>query len=515
MKDEARDAKSRSATDGPEHLTSTPRLPYVSQMGVRGGRDTRAADRSRVRRVQALLCTAPVHELQASRNQRGGLWTELDCYELVLDAIDNVVDRMGFDVGCDQGELEAYLATAVCDQLNSAEPRQADEIAHAIVEVLIRPRQGVYTDDRRRPFDFALLREHPGIDGAYLVATNEAINVLVGALDTDVASAQAAAEAQLENLLKRNRFAEAAAVANDARIRSIQYGADVRRVIAETRRDVRRVGWSGEVPKRLSEILKHIEERLDLEQRMLASLRDHRDNAAQEDLSRQASDLIEVVGDCMNRHRELHNLVLEAEKAFYVEQHRQAFLPSVFLRGVDLLDELLSPLLAAGLGQAAHPLAAFAEAAWGTGTPRLTRLTNLYSMLLADSREIGDGVPLPDHDLDGDADDLRRFTREAWASAQSILEDGGAAPRRLSELLVAARATGVRDADELVALLALRAFDPVFENPRPGEVVIASFDDGAILADPQWAGADLLVGALTIDGVRARTGANPRREEPS
>ncbi len=47
----------------------------------------------------------------------------------------------------------------------------------------------------RRDYDFKLIEEVPGYGGTvYLRTTDEAVNVLVGALDTDVTSAQIAAE---------------------------------------------------------------------------------------------------------------------------------------------------------------------------------------------------------------------------------------------------------------------------------------------------------------------------------
>lgn len=445
-----------------------------------------------------------MHELQASRAQRGGIWSAVDCYDLVLEAIDTVVDKMGFDVGCAQDDLEHHLADHVAALVPDASADDAADVAHVVVEQLIRPRQGAYTDDRRRQFDFALLREHPGVEGAYLVATNEAINVLIGALDTDVASAQAAAEAQLHNLLRRNRLAEAAGVARDARVRSIQYGQEVRRVIADTRRDVRRAGWSGSVPERMNEILTHLSERLDLEERMLASLRDHRDDAGRADLAEQASGLIATVGDCLTRHRELHNLVLQADEAFYEEQHRQAFRPSVHLQGVDLIDEVLGPVLATTLGAGLPIASSFAEAAWGPTSPRLARLDSLLRMLLADTRDIDrDGAPLPDDALD-DEEDSRRFSEAAHAAATAILQACRAAPHRLSALLEQAAAHDDGSVD-LVVLRCLAAFEPELGHPKPDQELLAALDDGTRFVGAEWEGADLLVGVLRVDGERLAT----------
>jgi hypothetical protein len=466
-------------------------------------------DRSR---VQALLCTAPLHELQASRNQRGGLWSDLDCYDVALETIDKVVDTMGFDVGCDQAELESHVAGFIARRTPDTDPDEVADVAHVIVELLIRPRRSAYTDDRRRPFDFALLREHPAAAGTYLTATNEAINVLVGALDTDVASAQAAAEAQLQNLLRRNRLREAAAVAGAARIRSIQYGMEVRKVISDTRRDVRRAGWSGDVPARLAEIRAHLTERVELERRMLASLRDRLVESERPDLAAHASRLIETVSECLNRHRELHNVVLEAEEAFYVEQHRQAFLPQTFLRSVDVIDEVVAPVLQGTLGGMHAVISAFAEATLGPRAPRIGRLDAVLAMLLADPRQVdSQGAPVSDVQLQDRADDPRLLSDEARKVADALFADLDT-PARLSTLLVAARSSGVAGAVDVVALRALAAFDPDLAHLRVGDRILAAVDDGTLLNDDDWRGTDLLVGIVVADGERLAAAARVAEE---
>ena len=101
----------------------------------------------------------------------------------------------------------------------------------------------------RRVWDFRLLIELVSPDGGiYLRASDEAINVLVGALDTDVESAEIAAEVKLENLIRRGRLSDAQLAAQQARYRTIEYAETLRRKLEATRRDVRAVDWEHEVP---------------------------------------------------------------------------------------------------------------------------------------------------------------------------------------------------------------------------------------------------------------------------
>lgn len=456
-------------------------------------------DESRSRRVRALLCTAPLHDLQATRANRGKIFPELDCFDLALGAIDFVVDHMGFDSGADPEAVVAHLFGEIVDWVPAASEDDVEAAARAINEVLIRPQRGQYSepdDPTRRPFDFALLREEPSPDGIRVTATNEAINVLVGALDTEVASAVAAAEAKLESLLSRRRFGEAEQAARDARIRSIQWMAEVSRIIADTRLDVRRAGWDEATPEKLKEIIDDLARQMVVERRMLEAMRTDRDTTDRPDLAQSTHRLIAVVEDCLNRHRELHTRVMDATEAFFSEHARQAFQPTTSLEAVDLYERLFLPVLRGAVGHVTPTVEAFASGCWGVADLRVPSIERLLEILLADPRVIDDlGGELPDDELD-DSDDPRLFPREAWEAAEQALAAIDQ-PSRLSTILTKLRADGETTAAELLGLLALKAADPaVADLRRLGTPVLAAADDGELFEDDDYAGADLLVGWL-------------------
>lgn len=459
-------------------------------------------DESRSRRVRALLCTAPLHDLQATRANRGGIFPELDCFDLALGAIDFVVDHMGFDTGADPEEVVSHLFGEIVDWVPDATEDDAEAAARAINEVLIRPQQGLYSepdDPTRRPFDFALLREEPSPDGIRVTATNEAINVLVGALDTEVASAVAAAEAKLESLLSRRRFGDAEQAARDARIRSIQWMAEVRRIIADTRLDVRRAGWDEAVPLKLGEIISELAKQMVVERRMLEAMRDDKDTTDRSDLARSTQRLISVVEDCLNRHRELHSRVMEASETFFVEHARQAFQPTMSLQAVDLYERLFVPVMQGRIAAVRSAVEVFASGSWGVADLRIPSMERLLDILLADPRVVDElGDALPDDELD-DAEDPRRFPREAWEAAEDALA-AIERPTRLSALLSHARAAGDSDVGELLGLLSLNAADPALADLRRlGVPVLAAANDGEQLDDLIYISADLLVGWLQPD----------------
>lgn len=486
----------------PDVLDETPANGDADGGGIlRTGPRPGQRDDSRSRRVRALLCTAPLHELQATRANRGGIYPQIDCFDLALGAIDFVVDHMGFDTGADPEAVISHLFGEIVDWVPDASIDEVESAARAINEVLIRPQRGLYSepdDPTRRPFDFALLREEPSLDGIRVTATNEAINVLVGALDTEVASAVAAAEAKLESLLARRRFGDAELAARDARIRSIQWMTEVRRIVADTRLDVRRAGWSDRAPATLTEIVDDLAKQMVVERRMLEAMRDDRDTLDRDDLARSTQGLIAVVEDCLNRHRELHARVMEATEIFFSEHARQAFLPTTSLEAVDLYSRLFLPVMRSHIADV-DSLEVFASASWGVGDLRVVSVDRLLEVLLADPRELNDlGEELPDDELD-DSDDPRRFAPSAWDAIEAVLAAVDA-PQRLSVLLREVRTVGQASAAELLGLVALKASDPALSDLRRNAVrVLAAADDGEQFTDETYEGADLLVGWLSPD----------------
>ena len=165
----------------------------------------------------------------------------------------------------------------------------------------------------RRVWDFRLLVELVSPDGEiYLRASDEAINVLVGALDTDVESAQIAAEVKLENLIRRGRLSDAQLAAQQARYRTVQYAETLRRKLEATRRDVRAVDWEGEVPDLIDEALTHIAERYRYENAILTNIAETRDEAEDPVRKHKAAELVEIVSDCIRRHTQLQARLQEA-----------------------------------------------------------------------------------------------------------------------------------------------------------------------------------------------------------
>jgi len=463
------------------------------------------------RRLKALACTAPLHDLDARKTRLD--WADAARYQMAeigLQAIDQVTLAMDFDHGAAQDEVVHRLLPFVAAQVPGAPAGEHEQVGHWVIDNLINVGSldrgfavdyGTITEDGRyvrRRFDFKLLVEVAGPDGeVYLRASDEAINVLVGALDTDVESAQVAAEVKLENLISRGRLGDARLAAEQARYRTVQYAEALRQKLDATRRDVRSVDWLAAVPALLDEALTHIESRYKAETAILDHIATARDEATEPERRRQAAELVTVVGDCIQRHTQLQARLQEAGAVFRAEQDRQQFTGRPRRAAVDVFGQLLRPCLGLHVATALEPTAAFFRAGAGVKVPSVPSLGGLVETLLTPPTERDTlGEPVPEPELA--PADPGRFSEEQWARTDAALPGAGQAVR-LSALLAEARAADP-DLPQLVALRALHAVGTAVATARSqgDPSLLLAVDDGTVLCDAEFGGADLLVGTAVV-----------------
>lgn len=471
-----------------------------------------AADEGLARRLKALACTAPLHDLDARKANLAGEYSTYAMAEVALAAIDLVTLHMDFDTGADHDEIIHRLLPRVAAQAPGRSTEEHERVARWVLENLInvgsvdrgfRAVYGTFGTDGgyvRRDYDFKLIEEVPGPGGVYLRTTDEAVNVLVGALDTDVTSAQIAAEVKLEVLINRGRLADAQLAAEQARYRTVQYAESLRRALEATRRDVRAVDWLRAVPDMINEALDHVADRYRHENAILTNIRKARDEAEDPEHKRRAAELVDIVKDCIRRHTQLQSRLLEAGPLFRAEQDRQAFATLPARAGLDVYGQLLAPLLPLPVERASRVTEAFFTHGTGLRTPLAVRVGDLVDVLLTPPLEREHlGAEMPEPDLVATPEDSR-FSDEQLEAALDLLDLPHDAPRRLSGLLAEARR---RDPElpYLVALLTVHAASPpVGTAYRQGERrLLFAVDDGTELDDPEFGGADLIVGAALLD----------------
>lgn len=434
--------------------------------------NTQLDDVGLVRRLKALACTAPLHDLDARKGMLD--WVDAEAYqmaEIALHTIDQVTIAMDFDTGAGHRQVVDRVVPFVAAQAPERGLEEHLRVARWVLESLInvgtvdRGFRRVYGEVNaageytRRAFDFKLLVELAAADGeVYLRATDEAINVLVGALDTDVESAQVAAEVKLENLINRGRLAEARLAAEQARYRTVQFGETLRIRIEATRRDVRAVDWERDLPELLASALTHIEARFRAESAIVKNITTARDDAEDPHHKRRAADLVDIVGDCIRRHTQLQARLLSAGSVFRAEQDRQLFAGPPQRAAVDLFGQLLMPLLDLPIAQAVAPIEEYFRGSVGLASPAVPTLSSLVSLLLRPPVERDDLVgDLPQPDL-VPAEDAERYSDEQWRLADDLLDLPDVA-RDLSGLLVEAARLDP-DLPRLVALRAVHAYSP-------------------------------------------------------
>ncbi len=479
-----------------------------------------AADEGLARRLRALACTAPLHDLDVRKANLAGEYTVYAMAEVALAAIDLITLNMDFDTGADHEQILSRLLPRVAAQAPRRPAAEHERVARWVLENLINvgsvdrgfravygtfSADGVYT---RRDYDFKLVEEVAGYGGGvFLRTTDEAVNVLVGALDTDVTSAQIAAEVKLEVLINRGRLADAQLAAEQARYRTVQYAETLRRTLEATRRNVRAVDWLNAVPDMIAEALDHVADRYRHENAILTNIRKARDESEEPEQKRRAAELVDIVKDCIRRHTQLQSRLLEAGPLFRAEQDRQAFAPLSAHSGLDLYGQLVAPTLPLPLERAIRVTDAFFAHGAGFRTPTSVRVGDLVDILLTPPVEREHlGVEMPEPDLVATPDDSR-FSEEQLADATALLDLPHDAPRRLSGLLAEARRAGGHDLAYLVALLAVHAASPpVGTAYRQGEErLLFAVDDGTRLDDPEFGGADLIVGTALLDSAGMAT----------
>lgn len=482
-------------------------------MNDHGGDRKAWADEGLTRRLKALACTAPLHDLDIRKAKLPWLvGAQYQMAEVALQIIDHVAIAMDYDTGANHEQVLLRAGGFVGWQ----EPeRPADEhirVAGWVLDSLINVREadrgfrrfygevdgaGAYA---LRKWDFKLIEERSDSNGdLYLRASNEALNVLVGALDTDVESAQIAAEVRLRNLIGRGRLADAKAVAEQARIRTIQYAEIIRSQLDATSRNVTTVDWTDEIPDLLNEALDHVDHRLQEESAIARSVSTERDQSEDPVRRRQAADLVDILDDCVRRHTRLQTRLRGARTLFLDEQDRQQFSGTALRAPVDVYGDLLQPVLGLTLADASSPVSSFYEQSVGPTVDDQFCLATLVPALLAPSPERARFTGEDEEPELVPVVEVGGYTDEQQRVAESLLDLTDEA-RSLSELLEEAASIDP-ELPDLLVLLALRAFSPQLGAALSEEAdrVLLAVSVGIPLDSQGFEGDDLLLTSAAFD----------------
>jgi hypothetical protein len=466
-----------------------------------------------LRRVRTLLHTAPLHEFEANKGHREG-WDRFDTRHLQLRAFELVLEQMCLGEGAERSTVVAELARLAGEMDPASTSDQRQQVAMLVVAWLLNETgadpafQPFYLIPaepgwRRGPEPVVLMREHQRGDNLYMKLTPPGINVLLGALNLDVADEQRAKERLLDEEIQRGRYDKALLLASQARLLSVQYEEEIAEVIRVARVDLRRLDWSGRVMERIKAAQRHIGERLADETQIAAHLLAAREDVAPEQAPT-LDELSTVLGDCTRRHMLLGSRLMESTEVFLAEQERGFYGPGS-IAAVDLGREIFDPLLDLPATTAARICDDFFIYLMGPRCPQILDLLHLLDDLFTPRREWNEEQHLVEEPelVEGDPDS--RFEEADRANAAALLDLVGEQLVSLSQLLAQARSRhGPRAAPvlELLRYVALWACAPDHEMPSWLPRGLVAYRGEKQLDDPLFAGDDLL---LLLEGVGEAT----------
>jgi hypothetical protein len=467
------------------------------------------------RRWRTLQLVAPVYQLLERAAPRAQLDHErYDLGQLALRAVDFVVGH--------QASIEGSVGPArVVDHLTDLARRMSPDdparpwakVAKLTFSTLLndgRPHQAHWVDlamdgeswAGRRPFSFRLLRLTDAEDGAAVSATDEAVLLYLQALDTNLADRAMALKLIVERQMVAGEFDRARATAVDARRTAEGLAASLRDKLDDTRRDVRSVDWAGEMPDWLSGTLAQLGEQLDMDRQLLSLAATAGENPAAASDCRAIVDEVRRAQDVWLR---LERRLQAAIPTFLAAQQAQRFNPGARVAAVDLVEDILGPMLSAETGVAEEATAALFGGLGGVTLPALWSVDSLAAQLLRSPAtwerpapafdDVGDLVDVDDANLPAElVDALRR-----------VLLVAADAPVRLSTLLdLAATVGGPARLPQTVWTAALWVWvvdNTIDEDAQPADTGLArllaglaAVDDGEQLIAGDFAGPDLLVG---------------------
>ncbi|MCA1842488.1 MAG: hypothetical protein LC792_04725 [Actinobacteria bacterium] len=455
-------------------------------------------DEANRRRVKALAATVPIEDLDRAKNSFGGsFWGDYDLRTLAIAAIDWIALALGVSSGAAPAEAVKFLTAQAARQQPGRKPAEHQQVATRVLDKLIGAGEVVsrYVDHASaspvmRDYTFRLVYEQLSGSGAvHLRVSEEAINVLVEALDMDIADAQEAQEAWMRRLVERGMLGKAGSAARQSHLRSIQFLERVQSIVRDTTADIAAHDWSGTVADFLVECLEHVAERLRAERELRELVAERRDGITDGRARAEANDLLEVLADCHARHSELHTFLITTRQRFRDAQDAAfAFAPGADVR-YDLEADLLRPLLHARIGAAE----AWAEA--------------LFVRFLAPPRSVAPSLAvLVDEACEAPAERPADEPEEppifeepappwwepVWDSAASVLDEVDH-PVALSELLGrAAEMAAARGVDPLLVAAALthRAYELL---GAPAEAGLLAVPTGGHVDNEVVVGPDLAV----------------------
>ncbi|MGQ0744189.1 MAG: hypothetical protein ACT4OS_07630 [Acidimicrobiales bacterium] len=469
-------------------------------------------DTANLRRVKALAATVPIEDLERSKGGLSGdFWALYDLRTLAVALIDWIALALGVTDGASPEAAAAFVADQArrqqCDRPSSEHAQVAARVLDKLVgDGEVTRRYVDHSSDAPvvREFAFRLVYEQLSPSGSvHLRVSEEAINVLVDALDMDITDAQEAQEAWMRRLVERGMLDKASTAARQGRLRSIQFLERVQAVVRDTIADITAHDWSGKLARDLESYLAHVHDRLSAERELREMVAERREQITDGRARAEANELLRILADCQSRHAQLHAFLMTTRARFRAAQDTAfAATPGSDVR-YDLEADLVRALLTTPVGRAAG----WAEELFGRFLgPR--RAVNPSLAVIID-----EACEAPALRLEDDPEDEPRFTEPeppwwepVWGAVAAVIEEVDH-PVTMAELLVRAREVATDlGADPLLAgaAVAHRAYELTGASGAPG---LLAMPTGGRVEDDILAGPELLIVRLETVGRPPPAGA--------
>ncbi len=436
--------------------------------------------------LRALLHANPLLNLQYRDDRRPPELQHYSSLSLALKVFDLIVAHTGLgqDIEYEQAVnellplLEAMDRAAGVPSDNEQQVRMAERVLATLLN----------EEGRRQPFKLPyitfeqgnpvervlavrLLEERYQVDGRVVLRlSNESANLLLNALTLDLENAQTAAEAILQRQLSRGHLQDARAAAQWALQQSVRLREHLEHRLFDTRRDLQSVDWKEEMHQLLDEALAHIKVRCEVENSIIATAREQRDQFAPgSEKSYQLTEIISLVEACRQQHLALQRRLMDAPSVFFEEQERQIFTfrPPPTLPHPQ--NDLLIPLLRSPRVQVIQALNTLVSACLPLRPPGIFSFAHCLNYLLQPRRGTHtDSIPIVPPDLSDVDYDQPYFTLDALQQGEKLLT-ALQKPERLSCVIQEAQMSGepVVVLEALVFLI-LEYFDPQ-DTQKPEE----------------------------------------------
>jgi tetratricopeptide (TPR) repeat protein len=471
-----------------------------------GGRDVYA-------RWQTLQLVAPVFEVINRAAPRAGFdHTRYDLAQLALRAIDFVVvNQASLDGSVSPARALDHLSLLARRMTPDDGDRPWTKVAGLVLNTLLndgRPHEATWcelaNDDARwsdsRTWRYRLLRLVDGDDGPAVTATDEAIVLYLQALNTDLADRAMALKLLVEIQMQAGEFEKALSTARQATRTAQGLSASLRDKLDDTARDVRSVDWRGEMPAWLTSVLAQLGEQIERDRQLKELAERAGENS---DAAPACRRIIAEVRTGEEVWLRLERRLQQAVPVFLAAQEAQRFGPGGLALAIDLIADVLRPALGACTGVFDDAVGRLLA---GGAPPHVRPQWDLDGLCKVVLRApVVREVAAPVIDDPGELLDVESESIPDDVAAAAIVRSAAQAPTRLSAMLADARTSGVGDVRRLCDVVWAAALWTYVsgaegdEAPRRADLAAAvtglvAVDDGTVLAEQRYRGADVVVG---------------------